>query len=147
MSAGGIPMRIHTLESATRVASKLAQEYGYNHYITETYVGPGSNVHLEVMPAKAIGQDPRTENEIIEGKAEGAAMLDGDQVMYSWYDEPSLARILAIGPDLAILRVARPDGTVAAVHDPGSVEGRLAAFCHMTDDERRARWDAMFGDE
>lgn len=30
---------------------------------------------------------------------------------------------------LAIVRVATPDGVVAAVDDPGDAEGRLVAFC------------------
>ena len=33
------------------------------------------------------------------------------------------------GMQLAILRVASPDGAVEAVDDPGDSEGRLVAFC------------------
>ncbi len=157
MSESRIPWKLPTLESATRIASKLAMDYGYDHYVTETHVGRGSACRLECVPVAALdGGRPVTDNERIEGQAAGAIMLDGDQVLYAWCDEPSLARVIMLahatsappGANLAILRVARADGTVEAVTDPGTVAERLAAFCHMTDDERDAHWAAReAGDE
>ncbi len=150
MSESRIPWKLPTLESATRIASKLAMDYGYDHYVTETHVGRGSACRLECVPVAALdGGRPVTDNERIEGQAAGAAMLDGDQVVYGWCDEPSLARQLILahfisdapGAGLAILRVARPDGNVEAVTDPSTEAERLAAFCHMTDQERHARWE------
>ena len=127
MSGKNIVPTKHTLESATRVAGELARKYGYDHYVTETYTAAGDAI--------------------------AAKWLDGDCVTFGWADEPSLRRTILLhqmtGGDaaLSILRVARPDGTVASVSDPGDPEARIAAFCHMSDDERAARWDELFGSD
>ena len=100
----------YTLETATEEAQHQARADGRERYVV-------------AVRTSETGED-----------------LASGRILYGCCDVPALTGLIAItdpGPDaaqrwgaLAILRVARPDGTVEDVEDPGDEAARLAAFGH-----------------
>lgn len=112
-----------TLATATRAAQERAQLDAREHFVVEVI-----NDFSHLQHRTVSGIPPHTVN-------------------FAWCERGLLRRMIesdapeATGCALTILRVAHPDGTVEAVRDPGDRAGRLAAFCHMTDEERDAHWE------
>ena len=99
-----------SLASATSRARQLAGATGKPHYVHETAIQP-------LFEAVASGETPPYRAWF--GVADSAALAQ--LILATEHD----------GEDhqLAILRVAYPDGRVESVTDPGDEAGRLAAFC------------------
>jgi hypothetical protein len=99
-----------SLASATTRARQLAVATGKRHYVHETDIQPLSD---------AVASSKLPPYRAWFGVADGAALAQ--LIRATEHD----------GEDhqLAILRVAYPDGRVESVTDPGNEAGRLAAFC------------------
>ncbi len=115
MSQDAAPATPGTLEEATRIAQEQAREYGEEHYVTEWLYSYEQLLHFhpERRDPVAFSWCPASALGVVITEVGDTADWNGAPPFTSW----------------TILRVASPDGRVAAVTDPGTRAGRLAAFC------------------
>ncbi len=99
------------------------------------------------FPYPALG--PATNHARRRAQEQGRPWYVVERVRFAAFERAALALLLVEDlyrdDELTVVRIVHPDGRVEDLNDPGTKEGRLGAFCQLTDAERDAVWALRFG--